>query len=255
MIDLHSHILHGLDDGARSLAESVEMARAAVADGIGTVAATPHVRDDYPTTPTELEAALGELRAELEHAGIALQLLTGGEIALDRLDRLDAEERARFGLGGNPQALLLEFPYHGWPLGLAETVFGLRASGTRPVLAHPERNDVVRRNPSLLEPVVRAGALVQLTAASLDGRLGTATRSTAFKLLDLRLAHLVSSDAHSPDVRSIGLREAAEAVGSAPLAHWLTELVPKAIVAGSSLPPRPPSPQRGGRVARLLRRG
>lgn len=255
MIDLHSHILHGLDDGARSLAESVEMARAAVADGIGTVAATPHVRDDYPTTPSELEAGLEELRLALDRAGVELRLVAGGEIALDRLDRLGADERARFGLGGNPKALLLEFPYNGWPLGLAETVFQLRAAGTRPVLAHPERNDVVRRNPALLEPVVRAGALLQLTAASLDGRLGTTTRAAAFRLLDLQLAHLVSSDAHSPDVRSIGLRGAAEAVGSAPLARWLTELVPEAIVQGGTLPPRPAAAKRRGLLARLRRPG
>lgn len=255
MIDLHSHILHGLDDGARSLAESVEMARAAVADGIGTVAATPHVRDDYPTTASELEAGLEELRLELGRAGVELRLLAGGEIALDRLDRLDADERARFGLGGNPKALLLEFPYNGWPLALAETIFELRASGTRPVLAHPERNDVVRRNPSLLEPAVRAGALVQLTAASLDGRLGATTRAAAFRLLDLQLAHLVSSDAHSPDIRSIGLRDAAAAVGSEPLARWLTELVPQAIVEATPLPPRPPSPKRRGLLARFGRRG
>lgn len=252
MIDLHSHILPGLDDGARSLEESVAMARAAVADGIRTIAATPHVRDDYPTTPADLDAALTTLRAALERERVDIRVLPGGEIALDRLDQLDDGERARFGLGGNPRVLLLEFPYHGWPMGLADTVFRLRTARIRPVLAHPERNDVIRRDPSLLEPIVRSGALVQLTAASLDGRLGKSIRASGLRLLELELAHLVSSDAHSPDVRSIGLRQAADAVESEPLARWLTELVPRAIVEGQAIPPRPPRPSR--RRLRLLPR-
>src|SRR2546423_10468878 len=85
MIDLHSHILFGLDDGAATLEQSLEIARAAVEDGIEVIAATPHVRDDYPTTAAEMEERLAEVRGAVEAAGIPLDVRPGGEIALDRL--------------------------------------------------------------------------------------------------------------------------------------------------------------------------
>ena len=113
MIDLHSHILPGLDDGAADLVESLALARSAVADGIRVVAATPHVREDYPTSADAMERGVRELRLALEEEAIQLELLTGGEIALDALGSLSADERRRFGLGGNPGYLLLKTPYFG----------------------------------------------------------------------------------------------------------------------------------------------
>jgi protein-tyrosine phosphatase len=239
VIDLHTHILWGLDDGARSVDESLDMARAALEDGIDALSATPHVRDDFPTTPAEMEARLAELRAALEDAGIALELLPGGELALDRLLRLEGEELRRFGLAGNPHVLLLEFPYTGWPIGLADQLFSLSRGGTTPVLAHPERNPEVQRDPEKLRPLVDAGALVQVTAASVEGRLGKKPKAAGLALVQLGLAHMLASDAHAPDVRAIGLSAAARAVGGGALAEWLTEGVPRAIVSGSALPARP----------------
>jgi protein-tyrosine phosphatase len=241
VIDLHAHILHGLDDGARTLDESLAMARAAVADGTRVLAATPHVRDDYPTRPAEMEEGVGRLREALAAERLDLHVVTGGEIALDRLPLLDADELARFGLAGNPSYLLVEFPYYGWPLDVETRLFELRAAGLVVVLAHPERNAEVQSSPDRLRRLVEQDAIVQLTAASLDGRLGRASRKTALRLLDLGLAHLVASDAHSPAVRGIGLRSAAEAIGDAALARWLTEDVPAAIVDGDELPHRPPA--------------
>jgi protein-tyrosine phosphatase len=239
VIDLHSHILPGLDDGVESLSAAVEVARAAVRDGITVIAATPHVRDDYPTSADEMERALEETRAALAAEGIALELLTGGEIALDRLWLLEEDELRRFALGGSKQALLLEFPYFGWPLALEQTVFELRVSGWRPVLAHPERNDEVQTSPHRLAQLVEAGALIQLTAASLDGRLGRAIRATALRLLESGYAHLIGSDAHAPSLREVGLSAAAAAVGDPLLARWLTVEVPRAIVDDAPIVPRP----------------
>ena len=239
MIDLHSHILPGLDDGVESLSAAVEVARAAVRDGITVIAATPHVRDDYPTSADEMERALEETRAALAAEGIALELLAGGEIALDRLARLEKEELQRFALGGSKQALLLEFPYFGWPLGLDQTVFELRVRGWRPVLAHPERNDEVQTRPDRLAHLVEGGALIQLTAASLDGRLGRATRATALRLIERGYAHLIGSDAHAPSLREVGLSAAAAAVGDPLLARWLTLDVPRAIVDDARIVERP----------------
>ena len=239
MIDLHSHILFGLDDGAATLDESLEIARAAVEDGIEVIAATPHVRENYPTTAAEMEQRLAEVRQAVQTEGIPLDVRPGGEIALERLAILSPEELSRFGLGGNPKCILIEFPYYGWPLDLGERLFQFRTEGVTPVLAHPERNGDVQADPERLRDLVRGGAAVQVTAASVDGRLGRRPREAAVQLLELGLVHLIASDAHAPSLRAIGMRAAAEAVGDEALAHWLTATVPAALLAGEVLPERP----------------
>jgi protein-tyrosine phosphatase len=235
LIDLHSHVLPGLDDGAVDVQEALAICRAAVADGITVLAGTPHVRRDHETTADSKEAALAELR---DAAGDLITLLPGGELDLNELER-PSEELRRFGLGGNSAYLLVETPYTGWPLDLADKLFRLRAAGFTPVLAHPERNHEVQSRPELLEPVVAGGALVQLTAASVEGRTGDRSRKAAHVLLDRELAHLIASDAHAPEVRAIGMSGAARAVGNNELARWLTLDVPGAIVYGGPMPPRP----------------
>lgn len=243
MIDLHSHILHGLDDGASDLTESLEIARAAVADGIEAMAATPHVRDDYPTTPAAMGAAVVEVREALASAGIPLDLHTGGEIALNRLDELTTEELREFALAGS-RYILLEFPYHGWPLELPARIFALQAAGLVPVLAHPERSPEVIASPERLVPLVAGGALVQVTAASLDGRLGRRMQRSGLELVRRGLAHLIASDAHAPSLRGVGMSAAVAAVGDAVLTRWLTVEVPAAIVADEPVPAPPPAAAR-----------
>ena len=246
MIDLHSHVLPGLDDGVATLAEAVELCEAAAADGIEVLAATPHVREDYPTTPDEMERALGEVQRAADGT---VRVIAGGELDLAELDR-PQEELRRFCLGGTNR-LLVETPYAGWPLDLPDKLFRLSLAGFSAVLAHPERNRDVQQRPELLEPVVAGGTLVQLTAASLDGRFGRTARSCAFDLLDRELAHLVASDAHAPSLRAVGMSGAAEAIGDEELARWLTLRVPRAILAETPVPPRPP--KRPRRRFRFLR--
>src|SRR5262249_7925031 len=123
---------------------------------------------------------------------------------------------------------LIEFPYAGWPLSLHEWVFRLVTRQITPVIAHPERNADVQANPEELRPLVDAGALVQITAASLDGRLGRSSRAAGAALIERGLAHLLASDAHTPDVREAGLLAAADAVGDPALADWLTVEMPTA---------------------------
>ena len=235
MIDLHSHVLPGLDDGAADLEEALAICRAGAADGITILAATPHVRFDYPTTPEMMHSALDDLQRA---AGRSLRLVPGGELDLEELNR-PPDVLRQFGLAGNADYLLVETPYVGWPLYIGERLFLLRISGFTPVLAHPERNTEVQSNPELLAPLVNAGALVQITAASLDGRLGTRSRSSSKTLLERGFVHLIASDAHGPAIREIGMSRAANAVGDTDLAAWLTRDMPRAIVDGGPLPPRP----------------
>jgi protein-tyrosine phosphatase len=237
VIDLHSHILAGIDDGPGSLAESIEIAQSAVADGITAIAATPHVRDDWPTEPELMEVRVEELRAELERAGIELDIRTGAEIAIEWLSRLTDEELRRFGLGGNPRYLLVETPYRGWPLALTPAVLQLRERGVTPVLAHPERN----------------GVLVQVTAASVDGRIGRRAQQCGLLLIEKGFAHMLASDAHHASVRAVGMAEAAEVLGGGALARWLTTDVPGAILRDDPIPPRPAQVRSRGLLARLFR--
>ena len=252
MIDLHSHILPGLDDGATDLSDALEIARGAVADGITAIAATPHVREDYPTTADAMESGVRQLRTALERDGIEIELLPGGEVSVEQLDRLSHDELRRFALGGNPNYLLVETPYWDWPLPFGEIVARVRSFGMNPVIAHPERNPAVQADLRKVATLVDAGGLIQVTAASLDGRLGSRTRASARKLVDAGLVHLVGSDAHAPGIREVGLSAARKAIGDEPLARWLTESVPEAIVRDDPLPPRPAYTKRPGLLGRLL---
>ena len=244
MIDLHSHVLPGVDDGPPTIDGSLEILEAAAEDGIARIAATPHVRDDYPTEPGTMERLVGEVNAAARAEGIQVEVLPGGELALGHAIVLGDETLHRFGLGGNPSLLLLEFPYRGWPLDLRDVVFRLETRGYRIVLAHPERNAEVQADPEQLRPIVDAGVFVQLTAASVDGRLGRASESASRALLDAGLVHLIASDAHAPAIRAIGMSAAADAVGDEALAGWLTHDVPAALLAGATPPPRPAQRRR-----------
>jgi protein-tyrosine phosphatase len=241
LIDLHTHILPGVDDGARTLDDALDMARAFVAEGITTVAATPHVRDDYPTSAEVMLRAVDGLRHALHEEGIPLTVLPGAELAVDRLPRLNDSELRRLTLAGSERYLLVETPYYGWPPELPEQLLELRIAGFIPVLAHPERNAEVQAAPSLLSPLVHGGMLVQITAASIDGRLGLPPRLTALRLLASGLAHMLASDAHLPEVRAAGMLSAADSLDDAALAAWLAEDVPRAVVEGRGVPPRPGS--------------
>jgi len=252
VIDLHSHILPALDDGARDIVAAVDIARAAAADGVRAIAATPHVRDDFPTTPDEMRAALADLRRAVADEGLAIDVLPGGEIALPEAGALDEAALRAFGLAGNPDVLLVETPYYGWPLAFGDVIARLRRFGITPVLAHPERNGDVQDDPSRLEPFVAGGMLVQVTAASLEGRLGRRALACAQRLLELRLVHLVASDAHAPEVRAAGLSGARRRIGGA-VGGWLMEEVPHAIVEQRRIPERPPARRARGLFER--RRG
>jgi protein-tyrosine phosphatase len=236
VIDLHSHILAGFDDGARTPDESCEMARVAVAEGVTVVAATPHVREDFPTSAAAMEKAVRKLNRDLAASDIDLEVLPGGEVDLEWLITMSEDDRRRFSIAQNGRYLLIEIPMVGWPLSLEAQIFALRSAGVTPLLAHPERNSDVQANPSRIERLVRGGARVQVTAASLDGRLGRRASQACRRLLDLGLVHVLASDAHAPDVRRGGLAQAVAALRDEGLARYLTCDVPAAIVAGEPVP-------------------
>jgi protein-tyrosine phosphatase len=253
MVDLHSHILPGVDDGPATLEESLELARSAASDGIRVIAATPHVRDDYPTTADEMLTALAAVRRAVHDAGIDLDVLPGAEIAFDQLHALGEDDLRPFALGGSPNHLLIELPFFGWPLDTADQLRRLREMGFTAVLAHPERNSAVQESPQRLAGLVEAGALVQLTAASMTGGFGAAAERSSKTLLSAGLAHLVATDTHRAHGRGTSFVPALESLRDPALARWLTRDVPAAIVEGSRCPPRPAT--KTGWLGKRLHRG
>jgi protein-tyrosine phosphatase len=246
MIDLHSHILPGIDDGPRDLAGSVAFARAAVAAGTTTIAATPHIDSHYGLHARDRDAPLSELRAALLAEDIPLTVEPGAEIAIDRYIDLDEAELAELTLGSGPY-LMLEAP-----LSVAAGAFDgflatLLSRGVRVLIAHPERCPSFQRHPDRLGDLVRMGALGQVTAASLAGRFGRTVRDTAVGMLRDGLVHVLASDAHDADRRGPdleeGLTHAARALpGASALDDWLTVDAPAAVLEGARLPRRPPLP-------------
>lgn len=236
MIDLHAHILPGFDDGVRSLDEAREVAARAQAEGVTAIAATPHVRGDYPTAPDAMERGVEALRADFAAEGIAIDVVAGGEVSLERLWELPLADVVRFTYGGAGRYLLVEFPYRGWSPLLEPTLGELERSGIRSLLAHPERNDAVQAAPQRLAALVDAGAVVQVTAGSLAGSLGRASQTAARRLLELGLVHVLASDVHGTGQSGrTGLAAGAAALEDDALAERLTLQAPAAILAGDEL--------------------
>jgi protein-tyrosine phosphatase len=257
VIDLHIHLLPGIDDGPADVAGTVALARACVADGVQAVAATPHVSENYPTTPARMRAGVEEARAALKDAGVPLKVYGGAEVAIDRMAQLSDQDLQGLTLGPTEGFILMETPYAAWPMELETQVGRLATLGIRGILAHPERSAGVQAPGGIekLELAVGRGLYTQVTAGSLSGRFGRTARSTARTLLERELVHVISSDSHNVDRRPPRMSEAAGEVGDDELAAWLTTDAPLAIIRGERLPPRPapPGPKAGGLFRRRRR--
>jgi protein-tyrosine phosphatase len=211
MIDIHCHILAGLDDGPTTLDESLALARALIADGVATVVATPHIYES--TLPVaQIESRLAELRRQLSVENLKLEILAGGENHYN----VPLQDMALYTIHAG-RYLLLEFPPDGLPPSAGEIVFSLRSQGLVPIITHPERNGAVLRDPLRLQPLLEQGALAQLTAASLLGDFGTEVRQCARYLLKKDMIHFLATDAHGAGWRvprlKAGLAEAVRLIG------------------------------------------
>jgi protein-tyrosine phosphatase len=168
VIDLHAHVLPGIDDGPAGMEESVELARAAHRDGVRTLALTPHLRDDYPAVvPDELSASREALERRLAEESCELELVTGGEVDIAWGQRAGADALRLVSYGQAGTDLLVETPYGGLPFHFEEMLWKLRAQGFRVLLAHPERNATLQGDPARLRRLVDQGVLVQVTAEAL----------------------------------------------------------------------------------------
>jgi protein-tyrosine phosphatase len=250
VIDLHAHILPGLDDGPANLDVSAELAEVAVADGTRVLAATSHVNRGFALRPDELAQARRGVVERLAMDGIALDVVQGGEIALSRLPDLDDDDLRALTLGGG-RWLLLECPLSPRSPSLEPSVSYLRGRGFEVLLGHPERSPTFMRGPEALDRLVGLGALAQVTSSSFTGRFGEPVRRAAFAMLERGLVHVISSDAHHPVHRPPTLGVALEAMQRryeadwTPEAQfeWMTVSAPGALLAGTPLPERPELPR------------
>ena len=235
-IDLHCHLLPGIDDGARDLADAVAMARQAEADGLVAICATPHIRADHAVSLDELPSRRAELAAAILESGCRTRVLAGGEVAADMVGDLGDQELASVTLGGSGRWILLE-PTPG-PLDerLESAVSVLRVRGFRALIAHPERHP----SPELVDRLGRLiaqGALVQATAAYFTE---AATRTAMLALARAGVIHVLGSDAHSsragrPVELAAALRVLAAAGRVPARLEWMAHGAPSAIVRGEDI--------------------
>lgn len=242
MFDIHSHLLPGIDDGARNMEEALALARACVADGIGHVVATPHVYPGlYDNENSNIAIVFADFRQALTAAGIPLEVSFGGEVRLSpEVMPLIEEGKVPFlGEYEGYRTMLLEFPDGQVPVGAEQFVGWLLGQNIRPVIVHPERNRGFMEHPARMRSFVEAGCLSQVTAGSLLGQFGSRARATAEVLLEQGWVAVIASDAHNLRSRAPMMRNArkylAARYGRA-AALELTQHVPAALCGVSPGP-------------------
>jgi protein-tyrosine phosphatase len=211
MIDIHSHILPGLDDGSRDLEESLAMAKEAVREGIDTIVATPHhANGKYWNDSTQVRSAVSLFREALEKHNIPLDVLEGQEIRVYQELLEDIQSGSSIMLAGSSY-ILLEFPSSRIPDTIEDVMHELRLLGITPVIAHPERNAEIAQCPDKLLRLIQLGALSQVTSHSINGLFGKSIQECTVNLCRRNLVHFVSSDAHNMSNRAFGLGAAYDA--------------------------------------------
>ena len=256
MIDLHTHVLPGIDDGPVDLEGSLALLASAVEEGTVALAATPHVRPDHPDVrPAELAGRVSALAAAAGEAGLAIDLVAGGEVDLVWAQQATDDELRAVSFGQQGRDLLVETPYGELSDRFEAQLFNLSVRGYRVLLAHPERSQTFQHDRRRLATLVEHGTLLQVTALSLSStERRSRSRRLAVELVRNELAHVIASDAHGGHIPRAGLSAGVEAAARvAPRrAQWMVTDAPAAILAGDPLPPAPVE-SGGGRLARLRR--
>lgn len=207
MIDLHTHILPGVDDGAKDMEQALDMARQAAAHGVKTVAATPHFLN---VTWSEIKEKTAYFQQVVRENGIALDVVVGAEIYVDpELIDLPADEIPTYNDAG--RYCLIEFPMLELPPYIDQVLFSLQVKGITPIIAHPERYQAVIRNPNLAAGWIEAGCLIQMNANSILGLFGEKVKQTSKIMLQHNMVHVLASDAHSTGRRGFYLDRCVEA--------------------------------------------
>jgi protein-tyrosine phosphatase len=241
MIDIHVHILPGVDDGAKNWEEYLEMARMAVNDGIRVMVATPHFFSGRTPDQGQLNDKeiilqyVAELRQKLSEATIPLEIIPGCDFPLgfDSLKHLDAGRAMT--INDANRYLLLELPDTSLPPATEEICFYLQSRGITPIITHPERHLILQEMPQKLKRLIDLGCLVQMTGSSLTGRFGRRVKKISQQLIKMGYIHLLATDAHDPKKRppvlSAAVVELSRLVGEK-RAQAMVNDIPGKIIAG-----------------------
>lgn len=266
MIDLHCHLLPGIDDGAPDLETSLAMARIAFADGIRTTACTPHIYPGlYNNRAPDIRERVAELQRKLDDSGIGIRLTSGADAHLtpELLPRLKRDSAPT--LHGS-HYFLLEPPHHVAPPRFEESVFDFVAAGFVPVITHPERLTWIDRQYDIFVRLAKRGVWMQITSGSVTGRFGPQAKYWAERMLDEGWVHILATDAHGvknrPPLLAEGQQAAARYVGKEE-AHRLVferpqaildDVPPQQVTPVPALRPADPDARPGSLWRRLVRR-
>jgi len=244
MIDIHHHLLFGLDDGAKDIETSVAMAQMAAADGITHIVCTPHANAHYRFDPAVNEEKLAQLRARLD-GKLTLALGCDFHLSFENID--DALKDPRKYTINQKNYLLVEFADLSIPQQMTQVFHQFLTSGVQPIITHPERNLTIQKTPTRLDEWIAGGCLVQVTASSLTGRFGQSAQSFAHKLLQQNKVQFLATDAHNLQSRPPRMKEAFDLLASKygpETAERLCVTNPKAAFFGEEFPAQPPIEER-----------
>lgn len=207
LIDIHCHILPGVDDGPKTLEDSLDMARAAVDNGITTIIATPHFNCFFENKKVDILKKVVQLNERIREENIPLTILPGKEIAIYG-DIIEDLEKGIIQSLCDTQYIFIELPLNHVPKYIDKLIYNLQVKKFVPIIVHPERNVQIVKQPELLYRLVKHGALTQITAASLVRGFGKETMKFTEKLIEANLVHFIASDAHNVGSRGFKLAEA-----------------------------------------------
>jgi protein-tyrosine phosphatase len=236
MVDIHCHILPGVDDGSKSWEMTAQMCNLAALDGVTHIVATPHSNDRYTYDRKRYAEMLGYLQ-DIGEGKLTFTLGCDFHFSYDNIH--DALQHPRRYTIGDTQYLLIEFSDYGIPPSVRQDVFSISSCGMVPIITHPERNQVLLKNPEMVLMLVEHGCLVQVTANAVTGAWGSNSKKMVEWLLKRNAVHVIASDAHDPVHRTPTMsraRDAVAALAGANVAEALVTHNPAAIVDGKNIP-------------------
>lgn len=243
MIDLHCHILPGIDDGAKTSEDTLKMLKSAISEGITAITASPHHNPEYNNERLGILEKVKEVEKIIQTHQLPIQILPGQEVRIYGDLLKDYEKRKLVTSADSSRYMLVEFPSNHVPRYAEKVFYEMMLQGLQPILVHPERNAGIIDNPDLLYNFINQGVLSQITASSVTGHFGKKIQKLTFQIVENNLTHFIASDAHNINTRAFKMKEAFEIISEDygyELAKYYRDNADK-VVENEMIYPEPPS--------------